>query len=507
MNKLGIALISGAVVLIGIGSYVAVRGDSSIRKIGTLSLTGLRAAAPPVTIESVNGCRLAIPMDDGESYRMTIDYQMGDPFRTLLDSPVVFSDDGESYGYGAHDGESWRVVINEEIMPERFEGLLEHNAIRFSPDGARVIYGGLVDGTWRLYGAGADGRGYDGIGLSGPVFSPDSARVAFPVGRGTRQRMVVDGAEGSSYEAVVFPTFSPDSKRLAYIAKTDGQYFVVSDGIEGPRFGAVSRPVFSPDSSSLAYAGGGREAESSLRVFIDGISGSPYMTIDGPYFTSDSAKVIYVGGTEDGRYALVEDHEEVAIFDLVGRIELSEAGGHYGCVARRGDVFYPVIDGEIGDPASGLADEFPVFDATGQRTLFLEIGEAGRQRVIVDGRAGEWFDAVGTEGRPVFSPDSQRYAYAARRGERWHVVVDTDVGAAHDSIRKHTPLFGPGNTVVYSAVDDGRHSVYINGRESHSFQNIVAGPVIRADKHVEYLGTEGAGSDEERLYRVTQPLR
>lgn len=90
---------------------------------------------------------------------------------------------------------------------------------------------------------------------------------------------------------------------------------------------------------------------------------------------------------------------------------------------------------------------------------------AGRQCMVIDRIAGAWYDDID---KPVFSPNSQRYAYVARQGKQWYVVVDGQQGKGYDELglypRPH-------------AATDARHR--------HAMMNIT--PVFSADsQHIAY---------------------
>ncbi len=62
--------------------------------------------------------------------------------------------------------------------------------------------------------------------------------------------------------------------------------------------------------------------------------------------------------------------------------------------------------------------------------------------VVVDGEDGKEYDGI-LEGTPVFSPDSRRVAYGARRRDKHLVVVDGVEGKEHDGfLRGSTIVFG-----------------------------------------------------------------
>ena len=53
--------------------------------------------------------------------------------------------------------------------------------------------------------------------------------------------------------------------------------------------------------------------------------------------------------------------------------------------------------------------------------------------VVVDGQKGRWYDSI-ARASPIFSPDGNRVAYMARKGNKWRVVVDGEEGRKYDDI-------------------------------------------------------------------------
>ena len=67
---------------------------------------------------------------------------------------------------------------------------------------------------------------------------------------GSKWSVIVDGKGGPTYDGtgITGPVFSPDGAHVAYAGKTDGKWSVVVDGQEGPIFDAIPcGPTFRPD--------------------------------------------------------------------------------------------------------------------------------------------------------------------------------------------------------------------------------------------------------------------
>ena len=98
---------------------------------------------------------------------------------------------------------------------------------------------------------GKEEKKYDGYGLSNPIFSPDSKRVAYAVQGDYFGVVVVDGKEEKKYNGVSNLKFSSDSKTLAYGAVNFTNFtnfpdfengsveianFLVANGKEGKKY-------------------------------------------------------------------------------------------------------------------------------------------------------------------------------------------------------------------------------------------------------------------------------
>jgi hypothetical protein len=84
---------------------------------------------------------------------------------------------------------------------------------------------------------------------------------------GKRFSVVVDGKASAECDDYFGPVFSPDSKRVAYGIRQKGLWSVVLEGNTGAEYGAISSLVFSPDSKRVAYAAGTRK---SWMIIVDG---------------------------------------------------------------------------------------------------------------------------------------------------------------------------------------------------------------------------------------------
>ena len=218
------------------------------------------------------------------------------------------------------------------------------------------------------------------------VISPDGRRVAF---FGPNNSIVVDGIE-SKLNGLPDPyslVFSPDSKHLAYTIQRDRKYVVVLDGVEGKPYarydtyllpspnlsGFYYRPVFSPDSQHLAYAA---QPEEGYCVVLDGVEGKHHEGAVNPKtitFSPDSKRLAYTTNIW-----IVLDGKEVAPGSEGSKLVFSPDSKQLGYIGYQVKEFpYPPID-------------YPVFSPDSQHFAY-QMGEF----IVVDGVEHKLIDALG----------------------------------------------------------------------------------------------------------------
>ena len=427
--------------------------------------------------------------------------------------PVTFSDDGERVAFVAQKGRKHVVVVDGHEGPE-YDDLRED--IVFSPDGGRVAYVARKGRERIAVVDGQDGPAYDDIGTGSPVFSGDGSRVAYHARKDGKWLVVRDGEEGPCYDDILSLVLSHDGEHMAYSARRGHKQVAVIDGREGPRYDVISDLGLLAQGERTAYAA---LQGTSWRIVTDGQASSPYADawIADCCFWTDH--VAYAAQSR-GKWAVYVDGRVTFPCDGIGRNSLVVGwdGQRTAYVARRGAKWFVVVNDEKG-PAFDLiwcktdwryAARYAVFGERAARVV------EARGQVLLQAQAVELDDYHGTRhrwlrhwemdvtstGPPVFSTEGKRWGYEARKGSKWVMVLDGQVGQGYDSIGFRTLTFSPDEQhAAYVAARDGRELVVLDGWEGPEYDRIAEhGPFFREDGTLEFLGWRGG-----QVYHVTVP--
>jgi formylglycine-generating enzyme required for sulfatase activity/Tol biopolymer transport system component len=354
------------------------------------------------------------------------------------------------------------------------------------------------------------------------AISPDARRFAFPIRRGTRYAVVIDGKETETrYDEVRRLVFSPDGKRLAFIARRgagdEAKWKVVVDRDEEPEYETISDgPVFSPDSKRLAYqVGVGRTPFGGVgkaAVIVDGKKWE-----ERPYLLDTNARPLW---TEWGQTRIVA---------TLARLRFSPDSRHLAAVMWSGAGFQVVEDGV---PHNLLYASIPTVRYSDDSKLLAYLGLlrnekdpllVGKNDLVVDGKivltSSEPFQSgeivfspdgkriasvvngsVRVDGsviskgniarEAVFSPDGKRLTYAIQRNGLWVVEVDEKEHTEPAlKVPPHTLRFSPdARRVAYAATRGNNQTVIVDGADGKQWSLIATGSVTFSldGKHVAY---------------------
>jgi hypothetical protein len=213
--------------------------------------------------------------------------------------------------------------------------------------------------------------------------------------------------------------------------------YVVIDGVTSPRWTAVRELVVTPDHVAYAASDG-----ASWRVVVDGEPGAAAeriyrILVDGPH-------VAWVGRV-DGQDVISLDGAPIVARARLRTEAIALSNGKLAHVDVDAGKERVVVDGKPGEPFDEVGT--PVWSADGRVAYRARRGAS--QLVVVDQRE---LPGGQTVGAPVFSADGRRLAYAVRRARRWFVHAD---GREHE-----LDLVLP-DSLVFS--DDGKRWAVIAG--------------------------------------------
>ncbi len=355
------------------------------------------------------------------------------------------------------DGKRFAVVIQAQDKKTAYVSIDGRNQkayawardLTFSGDSRHVAYVATVDGKdlpvvdgregpfqGEIWGGTRGGGGtlrlnHDGI-RHAFVARKGNAPAFGVVIDGTMDRPNVDPNDGA-------PVFSPDGMRLAYIAQDGGQRFVVLDGRPGAKYDAVykGRLVFSPDSKRLAYVAG---KGGKWTVVLDSVEGKLHTDVLATplRFSPDGTKLAYAAQIDSGKWAVVVNGEAEPGLDYIG-------------------------------PFTGLN-----WSTNSKRLAYA--GQLDRQwAMIIDDKGFPYEELAWL----VFSPDSTKAAFCARKDGKWVLVVRAP-DATYESrwkfenVLNGTLTYSPdGTLLIYGAMTNGRPHMVVNGQPAQSFYEAI----------------------------------
>ncbi|MBM3330460.1 hypothetical protein FJY68_01255 [candidate division WOR-3 bacterium] len=431
-----------------------------------------------------------VAVDSGQSAWFDGKVQAG-IYDSIWIGELAFSPDGQHTLYIAMKGGKAFAVIDGRPGPVCDE--IELGDQIFSPDSRRTGYAARDSSwQWMVIDGVAGPRGYGAWGL---IFSPDSRRAAYILWQRGARRVVIDGRVGPEYTSVRELVFSPDSRRLAFSAEQDEAKFIVVDSVPGPAYDALGREgaVFSPDGRSFAYS-----ARRGDKWFVvqDTAPGSAYDEItDGPVFSPDSRRMAYCARRGE-QYRVVVDGREGPEYADAHYLVFSPDSRSLAYRARQGDKVFTVRDGVPGPAYDGV--EPAVFSPDSRRMAVLA-WQNDRTRVIDDSLPGaEYYDI--RDESVIFSPDSRHLAYCANDSvDRWFAVLDGKPGTVYNDAAR--PVFSPDSRrFAFRAGRGYRALVVVDGLPGAEYDRLLGGPEFRADGALEWLAVRS-----DSLFRVRLP--
>ena len=217
-----------------------------------------------------------------------------DPEWKIFSQSLKVSPDSATLTGVAKNGDLMAVIRNGERL-KAFSKIGRATPI-FSPDSAVMAYTGYQNGQWHMVANETVHPGFKAV--APPLFSPDGRHLAYVVQDGVHQRVILDGKKGPQFNGILLKpgqfVFSPDSTRLAYVAAKDKKMLLVDNGNPGKPFEMAAKPAFSPDSRRLAYT---VKDGNQWHVLENGKPGPGFDAVDVPFFSPDSKRLAYMATT------------------------------------------------------------------------------------------------------------------------------------------------------------------------------------------------------------------
>lgn len=369
------------------------------------------------------------------------------------------------------------VVPGHGTTPEAQGQSASFNVI-FSDSGGGVAYTAEKNNKFCVVHNNVRGKEYDSVG--GVVLSSDGRRIAYAALVDGKWRMVVDGKEGRRYDVLLSPIFSPDGQHVAYQAKEgDKWYIVVDDTRNGGTNASYTTPEFSSDSTLIAYVEAAA-SNSEMKLIVSDLmfrKQSIKKSIGDLLFTTNRAKTRIaaeqVVGAKvriiDFSFAKPNDIHEGPLYDVIEKLTFSDDGSSVVYCALKGGKRLLVLNGREELLPKGTLPQLPVGrpDKKGVGVLLTHENRFFLHQSFVNNKEkGRTYDEAADL---VYSKDSRFYAYAARRGQDWFVVVNGKEGPAFD--RVVSPIFSlDGKWLVYRARKDGRRFVVAANTEGKTIR-------------------------------------
>lgn len=154
-----------------------------------------------------------------------------------------------------------------------------------------------------------------------------------------------------------------------------------------------------------------------------------------------------------------------------------------------GKKWWLVLDDTEGEQSDTIGKMNPLFSPDSRRVAYVA-GNKGRKCVVVDGKAGKDYDAVGGV---TFSPDSKHFAYMADEGDERFVVLDgVEQPQRFTGLHAAGPIFSPdGAHLGFAAKRGANWLVVIDGKEGPEYDG--AGDLVFSpdNQHWAHLAKRG----------------
>jgi Tol biopolymer transport system component len=387
------------------------------------------------------------------------------------------------------------AAIGLEQKPTGIDGSIPKKTqydVYFNESGTGVAYVAQIAGTLHVVHNGRAGMAISG--LNQVAISPDGRRIAYSALVNDKWRMIVDDQSGMESDDANNPVFSPDSAHVAYYMRAGEQSFLVLDGRKipgGPAFNGV--PVFSSDSRKIAYAEH-LNANGDMRLVIRDTASNKTWVRDsmGSLFAVNGQRTRIAAVRQNGDKQTLQvfsfDEPDRATagspFDAITSLAFDDRGESVAFVGVKGGSRYIILNGrEERLPAGDLVGS-PVIRPDNRAVAVILASDEGFyfHQAFLNTKTGmtKYEDA----GEPTYNKEGSVYAYVARKGLDWFVVVNGREGRRYDRVA--SPLFVGNDVLVYRARKNGRRFVVTADTHGtvlrqHKSYDMLFAPVLTPD--------------------------
>jgi len=369
---------------------------------------------------------------------------------------LTFSSDGAHLAVPVRlsDGQ-WTVLRDGELSTQRWDGIAE---LHLSPDGQRQAVVAKHGERWFVSVDDTAQGGYDAVFRDTVRFSPDGARLVYAARSGDCVHVVTDGQPGACFDGVASLRYGDGGDVVAYLGRRDSDVYAVVDDLEHGPWADILFLRVAARGARVVWAG---RRGFDWEVVVDGAVRGRFDEITAVAVSETGSRVAWIArlGSEEHVYA---DGRRGHGYDLIVPSSLQFGGEleQVSYVARDGALRVAIIDGAVVARADRVS--IPVFATEGSRYALTE-RDSERWWVVSDsGKSGPWIDA----GRPVFSGDGSVMGFVARDG--WGSLVSVQ-SRTHRFARvvDGTLVLGPSGrhwAVMAGGADGDRWHIALDGR-------------------------------------------
>lgn len=436
-------------------------GDIQVVVDGETKGNGVSVSTP---VFSPDGKRCAFSVGDKDELRVLCDEQTGPLFNTV--GGITFSPDGRFLAYVAQDKDNTcRVVVNGRKLPD-FQAIY-YESIQFSPNGRRLTYL-----------AKKSGREVFVIHFrKDPQTTADSKHLLY---RGEtdefadRPMVTILPQDSVSFVSRKL-TFSPDGMRFAYFVRSGKGMHCLENIEKGP---FVTYEI-----------SGAKGDEIKWNEPTDDAPGFETIDASSLVFSSDSLHIAFAAVVKgrwfivDQKYMTTGDHPLGPFYwntNLIGVTKLELGGNGYGVL----------VDGSANKFFKQVLRLYP--DNHSDQIAAVILNDDDTQGVWVRGRDpfGHYHGIV--EDSVCFSRDGRHIAFAAKKGDRYVVVLDGKELTEHAVIGSGTVHFlGNTDLVVWMGSDGTSEYLGFKNEGGKKFTRIVGGKMRGAEEgHVRYFAVQ-----------------